>query len=987
MGRELKCPICLSLLNCAVSLTCNHVFCNLCIQTTMKSGPNCPVCKVPFNRREIRPALHMDNLVNIYKNMEVASGVNIFVTQTDPSSKLPGEDKQSNDKQTCGFHDKGKNVTEAPVIDNQKRKRGKGSKKSSECNKKNSGSNLIKPSFPTKKRVQVPQYPPSDTLPPTKLVDRNSKSITNDAQKPLVTEKDRSELNEKGEPVLSPFFWLREEEDVERSTQQTDGDFIMDTPPDAPCFSDIKDWDDAVPCEMSPKSGAHKAANGADLFDSEMFEWTQRACSPELCSSPFKAKTKDTIECAGAQEKAEVYSLGNANKESVTQNRIDVASGKGTDKGQPNSHSLFPPENETTSTKGVCKFGRSKALRSTKKKQGKKVLGEVPEVHNNSQIAAEQTIKNNQENANAFNSKKKKLKNKKGSSTTKVTESVVDDISASCGAKRLRKGNNSIYFHLSTPVDQEKCGEGSVETFDVKTCHKRRQESRSEENKYCFRPKSRLRTGKYNNTQAHEASHFESANRLVPMDNDGEATPGTEMYKCELDCDAKLLGKKKMKFSEDGQHADKENITLEKIQKRVLKSFETEKSVSNLNDLVLRKCEASHNKIQCAFCRSAEECEVSGVMLSYVNGKPVKGDVNRVSGVINVHKHCAEWAPNVYFEDDDAVNLESEVKRSRRITCFFCGVKGAALGCYDTSCRKSFHVPCAKLTPECRWDYDNFVMLCPLHANSKLPCEVPGKQSKIRESIKRNSCIRQPKVSETPDNAATLQWKIQKKNKNLVLCCSALTADEKGFVSTLKRLSGVTVVESWDLSVTHVIASTNEKGACRRTLKYLMGVLAGKWILSIDWIIASLEATEFVDEQQYEIKIDTHGIVDGPKLGRLRVLNKQPKLFNGYKFFFMGDFLPSYKSYLHDLVIAAGGIVLNRKPVAVDQEILSPGCPPPFVIYSHGQHDKCDGSEKISILARRRSDAQVLASSTGAVAASNLWILNCIAGSKLLALE
>lgn len=39
-------------------------------------------------------------------------------------------------------------------------------------------------------------------------------------------------------------------------------------------------------------------------------------------------------------------------------------------------------------------------------------------------------------------------------------------------------------------------------------------------------------------------------------------------------------------------------------------------------------------------------------------------------------------------------------------------------------------------------------------------------------------------------------------------------------------------------------------------------------------IIASLEATEYVDEQQYEIKIDTHGIVDGPKLGRLRILNK-----------------------------------------------------------------------------------------------------------------
>ncbi|XP_055820143.1 protein BREAST CANCER SUSCEPTIBILITY 1 homolog [Solanum dulcamara] len=982
MGRELKCPICLSLLNSAVSLTCNHVFCNLCIQTGMKSGSNCPVCKVPFHRREIRPALHMDNLVSIYKNMEIASGVNIFVSQSNPSSKLPGEDIQSNSENTCAFQETPETVTEAPATDNQKRKRGKGSKKSSGCNKKISGSNLIRPSFPTKKRVQVPQYPPSETPPPTKLVGGNGKSIIDEAQKPLVIERDRSMLNEKGELVLSPFFWLREE-DVERSSQQTDKDIIMDTPPAVPSFSDMKDLDDEVHCEMSPKSGPCDAANGVDLFDSEMFDWTQRACSPELCSSPFKMKIKYS---AGAQEKTQAPSVEESGvNASATENRTAVANEKGTDKGQLSLPSLFPPENKTTSRNGVCKSSRSNALRSSRKKQGKNIIGELSEVHNTSQKAAEQTMTNNQDNVNAFILNKKDLKNKKkGRSSRNVTGSVIEDISPSCGAKRLRKSNNPMSFK-STHVNQEKHTEGSIETLDLKTHNKCRKVSLIEQNKYCFGPKGGQNTAEYNIPQTQdEALHFESANRLAPLDN-RKPTPRTKLKKCELDSDNKLHGKKKVKFSDNGQPADKENITLKNIQKN--NSLETEKSVMNLKDSVLRKCEPSQNKIQCAFCRSAEESEVSGVMVSYVNGIPVKEDVNGAPGVIRVHKHCAEWAPNVYFGDDDVVNLESELKRSRRITCFFCGIKGAALGCYATSCRKSFHVPCAKLTPECRWDFDNFVMLCPLHASSKLPCEIPGKLPKIRESIKRNSRIHQLKASATPDNAATLQWKSQKKNKDLVLCCSALTDDEKGLVSTLKRLSGVTVVKSWDLSVTHVIASTDEKGACRRTLKYLMGVLAGKWIMSIDWIIASLEATEFIDEQQYEIKIDTHGIVDGPKLGRLKILNKQPKLFSGYKFFFMGDFLPSYKSYLHDLVIAAGGIVLNRKPVAVDQEILSPGCPPPFVIYSLEQLDQCEGSEKISILASRKSDAEVLASSTGAVAASNSWILNCIAGSKLLELE
>lgn len=53
-------------------------------------------------------------------------------------------------------------------------------------------------------------------------------------------------------------------------------------------------------------------------------------------------------------------------------------------------------------------------------------------------------------------------------------------------------------------------------------------------------------------------------------------------------------------------------------------------------------------------------------------------------------------------------------------------------------------------------------------------------------------------------------------------------------VSDFERLSGITVLKKWDSSVTHVIASTNENGACRRTLKILIGILEGKWILNME---------------------------------------------------------------------------------------------------------------------------------------------------------
>lgn len=112
---------------------------------------------------------------------------------------------------------------------------------------------------------------------------------------------------------------------------------------------------------------------------------------------------------------------------------------------------------------------------------------------------------------------------------------------------------------------------------------------------------------------------------------------------------------------------------------------------------------------------------------------------------------------------------------------------------------------------------------------------------------------------------------------------------------------------------------------------------------------------------------------------------QQPKLFYGYKFYFMGDFIPSYKGYLQNLVVAAGGIILHRKPVSGDQESTSPDTHPyqTLIIYSLELPDKCKPLKKDTICSQRRHDAEVLASSTGSKVASNTWILNSIAACKL----
>lgn len=105
--------------------------------------------------------------------------------------------------------------------------------------------------FPTKKRVQVSPYTNTSTrteMEPEKLKDRVAEINRNKTKSSHVLQNGMPSTCEKGGLNLPPFFWLREEEeeDIEKSTQQTDDNLVMYAPLEVPCFSDIKDSDDEV---------------------------------------------------------------------------------------------------------------------------------------------------------------------------------------------------------------------------------------------------------------------------------------------------------------------------------------------------------------------------------------------------------------------------------------------------------------------------------------------------------------------------------------------------------------------------------------------------------------------------------------------------------------------------------------------------------------------------------------------------------------------
>ncbi|KAL8137133.1 hypothetical protein V2J09_003134 [Rumex salicifolius] len=376
----------------------------------------------------------------------------------------------------------------------------------------------------------------------------------------------------------------------------------------------------------------------------------------------------------------------------------------------------------------------------------------------------------------------------------------------------------------------------------------------------------------------------------------------------------------------------------------------------------------------CGFCQTSKVTEHTGPMMHYAGRNPVVGIEATRPGVLHVHSRCTEWTPQVYYIDETVNNLKKELQRGAKLKCCKCNLKGAALGCYARSCKRTYHVPCAAEISECRWDTNKYLMLCPAHASFKFPCEKAKKRVTEKPVISLD-------IAAQKEMEHICFWATSPTGaKNWAFCPSSLSINEKNMLTDLANLCGATVSKHYSSTVTHIIAGTDETGAYTRTKKVLMAILEGKWILSIDWIKACLEMKAPEEEEDYEINIDNHGCLDGPKTGRMRADVKADKLFSGLNFYFPGEstFVSAFLDDLQDLIRAAGGTLLESKSML--EASVS------FMIVYNCDSDAETGSENDSEVLQRQLEAEVLAAETGSHAIPHTWVLKAIASCSLLPL-
>ncbi|NXE40121.1 BARD1 protein, partial [Ptilorrhoa leucosticta] len=144
----------------------------------------------------------------------------------------------------------------------------------------------------------------------------------------------------------------------------------------------------------------------------------------------------------------------------------------------------------------------------------------------------------------------------------------------------------------------------------------------------------------------------------------------------------------------------------------------------------------------------------------------------------------------------------------------------------------------------------------------------------------------------------------QPRNGPLGILGSSLSVEQQKLLNKLVTVLKAQRCTEFNSRVTHLVIPGVPMPS---TVKCMMAVLTGCWVLKFEWVQACLQSSVREQEEKYEVQ-------GGPQRGRLNREQLLPKLFDGCYFYFLGSFKHHQKSDLLELVKAAGGQVLVRQP-------------------------------------------------------------------------
>lgn len=100
----------------------------------------------------------------------------------------------------------------------------------------------------------------------------------------------------------------------------------------------------------------------------------------------------------------------------------------------------------------------------------------------------------------------------------------------------------------------------------------------------------------------------------------------------------------------------------------------------------------------CAFCNDDDDTseELGQFIGPFIIATYNKNGVER-KRQFWAHDSCARYSPEVFCTPEGKwYNVTLALRRGRGMRCYACKEKGATIGCFDSRCTKSFHLPCSQ---------------------------------------------------------------------------------------------------------------------------------------------------------------------------------------------------------------------------------------------------------------------------------------------------
>ncbi|KAI9306841.1 hypothetical protein BJ944DRAFT_238379 [Cunninghamella echinulata] len=117
----------------------------------------------------------------------------------------------------------------------------------------------------------------------------------------------------------------------------------------------------------------------------------------------------------------------------------------------------------------------------------------------------------------------------------------------------------------------------------------------------------------------------------------------------------------------------------------------------------------------CSFCNDDDDTsEDLGKFIGPFVVKSVNKNGIEKKRIFWVHDSCARYTPEVFCTPEGKwYNVTLALRRGRGVRCFECKEKGATIGCFESKCNKSFHLPCAQ--KPVNYFKNGVIFWCPTH--------------------------------------------------------------------------------------------------------------------------------------------------------------------------------------------------------------------------------------------------------------------------------